>query len=270
MMQSLSIVRRRWSDHDTVIGPFTYARDRGEHPLGVVVDSGDDEYPGCCLRLRGFGHTLIIWLPQILRPHREKVVAVSWDEATVQRMGRNWYYNVDSREFGFTLSQGGFLQVFYGRQTHDSSTDRTWCKHLPFTQWRHVRHSLYDTEGKLFFENARGNRWDETYDAKQRCPSVSFAFADFDGERLEAKTIVEEREWRFGDGWFKWLSMFRSPRVSRSLEISFSGETGPRKGSWKGGTIGHGIGLVAGDTHESAFRRYCVEHDMTFAGVVNQ
>ena len=32
---------------------------------------------------------------------------------------------------------------------------------------------------------------------------------------------------------------------------------GPEKGSWKGGTMGHGIDMVAGELHESAFRRYC-------------
>ena len=45
-----------------------------------------------------------------------------------------------------------------------------------------------------------------------------------------------------------------------------AGETGKRKGSWKGGTIGHSIGMEPGELHESAFRRYCTEHNMVFGG----
>lgn len=37
-------------------------------------------------------------------------------------------------------------------------------------------------------------------------------------------------------GWFKWLSWFGRPKIRRSLDIQFSSETGPEKGSWKGGT----------------------------------
>ncbi len=63
----------------------------------------------------------------------------------------------------------------------------------------------------------------------------------------------------FGTGWFKWLSWFRAPKIRRSLAIEFSGETGPEKGSWKGGTVGTGIDMRPGELHESAFRRYCGE-----------
>lgn len=55
--------------------------------------------------------------------------------------------------------------------------------------------------------------------------------------------------------------------VRRSLDIQFSGETGTRKGSWKGGTVGHSIDMLPGELHEAAFRRYCSEHKMAFVGV---
>ena len=84
-----------------------------------------------------------------------------------------------------------------------------------------------------------------------------------------ARTLIEEREWRLGEGWFKWLSLFRGPKISRSLDIRFSGETGRRKGSWKGGTTGHSIQLkFLGELHETAFRRYCAAHEMTFVGKI--
>lgn len=41
------------------------------------------------------------------------------------------------------------------------------------------------------------------------------------------------------------------------LDLRFSEEVGPQKGSWKGGTIGTGCDMLPGETPEQAFRRYC-------------
>lgn len=266
--------RRRWSDSDAYFGPLTYARDsRGYRPFAVILASGCDEYPGASFRVSGFGHTMILALPQgALRPYREKVYPKSWDAATVKRLGRDWYWNVDQREYGFSLSDG-HLSGYLGRQSHDSSTEQRWGCFLPWTQWRHVRHSFYGLEGEHVAtlpdtgENYLGDsrRWERERAIAEATPTVSFEFDDYDGERITATTKIEEREWRFGTGWFKWLSLFRAPKVSRSLDLRFSSEVGRRKGSWKGGTIGHGIEMLPGELHEAAFRRYCAEHEMTFA-----
>lgn len=258
---------RRWGDNDRHFGPFTYARDKNYRPISFVLSSAEEEYPGCNLRLSAFGCTLIVELPEIIKPHMTKVTPKSWDAATIGRLGRDFYYDIDQRRYGFSVSEG-FLQVFRGRSTNDSGTDTTWSKFLPWTQWRFIRHSLYGTNGGHFwtqFEKDRSD-WQASRDAQEKCPSVSFEFDDFDGERLVATTVIEEREWKFGTGWFKWLSLFRRPKVRRSLDINFSGETGRRKGSWKGGTMGTGIDLTSGELHESAFRRYCAKNDMKFVG----
>lgn len=262
------ISRRRWGDNDHGFGPFTFAVDKGWKPLAIILKSGCDEYPGCSLRVSGFGGTMIVALPQIIQPYRKKVVAKSWDEATVHRLGRNWYYDVHPREFGVSYSEG-HLSILYGRQTHDSSTEQRWGCRLPWTRWRHVRHSLYGLDGTLFAHlpvNWRHGTpgYDEWYRLSDACPTVAFEFDDFDGERIVATTKIEEREWRFGTGWFRWLSWFRKPKVRRSLDLRFSKETGRRKGSWKGGTIGHGIDMLPGELHEAAFRRYCEAHEMKF------
>lgn len=259
-------MRVRWSDNDRYWWRFTYAHDSGFRPLAAVLGSGDDDYPGCRLRLSGFGHTLIVALPQIIRPWRRKVFP-NWDAATVARLGRDYYYDTHSRNYGFQLSDG-FLQIFYGRCANDSSAEKQWCTHLPWTQWRHVRSSLYGLKGEPFWTEPKGARWDARLDAVAACPSRSFEFEDFDGERLTAKTYISEMEWRFGEGWFKWLSLFRKPMIKRSLDIQFSGETGQRKGSWKGGTVGHSIEMLPGELHEAAFERYCDKRDMTFIGEV--
>jgi hypothetical protein len=97
---------------------------------------------------------------------------------------------------------------------------------------------------------------------EESCPKVHFGFEDYDGELIIATCNVEEREWLFGTGWFKWLSLFRAPKIRRSLNLQFSAEVGPQKKSWKGGTVGHGIDMREGETPEQAFRRYCeMDHE---------
>jgi hypothetical protein len=269
----------RWSDNDHRFGPLIYSRDRSWRPLAVVLMSGDGEHPGCRFRLSAFGHTFIAALPPVIRPWRRKIYPNekypgSWDAATIERLGRDWYWDIHERQYGTSYCDG-FLQVFLGRQTHDSSTTQSWSRHLPWTQWRHVRRSLYSLEGEHYWTEPEGRwsglgdaeyqkRWDAIKAAEDACPSLTFAFTDYDGEALTARTRIEEREWRFGEGWFKWLSAFRRPKVTRYLEISFSGETGRRKGSWKGGTLGHSIEMLPDERHEAAFRRYCEAHEMQF------
>lgn len=274
LMSRIRFRRPRWGDNDRNFGPFTYARDTGYRHCAVVLSSGCDEYPGCQLRVSGFGHTLILALPAILRPYRERVCAKSWDAKTVERLGRDWYWSIDERKIGFTYS-AGHLSFQLGRSTMDSSTDRSWGLFLPWTQWRHVRHSFYGLNGEhvaTLPDTGKSYRGDLGRFARERAiadatPTVSFEFDDFDGERIIAKTKIEEREWRFGTGYFKWLSWFRKPKISRDLDIVFSAETGSRKGSWKGGTIGHSIEMLPGELHASAFKRYCAENKMVFIGL---
>jgi hypothetical protein len=275
----------RWSDNDRHFGPFLYAPDKYRN-LACVLSSGDDEdYPGCRIRISAFGHTVISALPTIIKPWKRKVMAHTWDQATVDRMGRDWYWDKHSREYGISYGadggRGGFLQVFLGAQTHDSSTTQSWSCFIPWNNWRHVRHSFYDLEGNHFWTEPELKRpmiaaWEALKVIQDSCPSRTFAFTDFDGEKLTAKTRIEEREWRLGTGWFKWMSWFSKPKIHRSLDIDFSGETGRRKGSWKGGTTGHSIEMLPGELHEAAFKRYCAgddtrhgkKRDMVFVGEV--
>lgn len=250
----------RWSDNDRNLGPFTFSwsGSKGYRPLALILKSwgsGDDDEGPASMRISLIWFTFIVGLPPVLWPQRKKVYP-SWDAATVARLGRDWYWDVRVREYGFSYSDG-FLQISYGIHPGDSSQDQTWCKHLPWTQWRHVRHSLYGLAGEHIWTEPKAAKWDAYHAAKEACPRIAFDFEDHDGERLVATTLIEEREWHFGTGWFKWLSWFGRPKIRRSLDIAFSGETGPEKGSWKGGTIGTGIDMLPGELHEAAFRRYC-------------
>lgn len=257
-------MKRRYSGNDRHFGPFTLSKhtNEGYQPLGVMLDSGGREDrgdDGCNLKLHAIGYTLICELPQIIQPFRIKHIAESWDAATVERMGRNWYYETFQKEFGFTVSDGS-LHVHYGPQTWDSRTTKSKVYFLPWKQWRHVRFSLYGSSGEHFwtqFERDRKSGFREQLDAENAAPKVRFAILDNDGQEIEATTHIEEREWRFGEGWFKWLSLFRRAKIRRSLSIAFSAEVGPEKGSWKGGLMGTSIEMLPGELHEDAFRRYC-------------
>lgn len=284
----------RWThDRDWWWGPFTYSR--GDYsPWAVILSSwggGEDDDRPSNLRISApWVGTLIIRLPNFLSPHIERVYPQdpAWhapDGEVYKRLGRDYYENIDVCEYGWMVSNSGavggaqHLQLRYGRSTHDSSTDKSWGCFLPWTDWRHVRISFYGLQGELV-----GSVYDEDhpstsmvlggpkgcYDVQReleaRVPKQKFIFRDYDGEQLIATCHIEEREWRWGTKWCKWLSVFRRPIIHRSLDISFSGETGKRKGSWKGGTLGHSIEMRHDDSHLSAFLRYCKENDMTWVG----
>lgn len=270
--------RSRWSDNDRYFGPFTFswAGSNGYRPLAVILKSwgdGDDDAAPASLRLSLVWFTLIVWLPPFLHPQRRKVYPTSWDTATVARLGRNWYWDVKVREYGFSYSDG-FLQVHYGICPGDSSLDQTWCKHLPWTQWRVVANRIYNADGSLAGDVA-GLQWDDRRLIEDAATRAHFDMIDHDGERITVATHASEAEWRLGTGWFKWLGYLVPKKRYRGLDLAFSSETGPEKGSWKGGTVGTSIDMLPGETYEQAFRRYCDKdhrskyrnYRVTFAGV---
>lgn len=273
----------RWGDNDHHLGPFTYGVSDYRPWAVVLTSSGDggDNDRSCQLRINLRAAYLIVVLPNIVKPHMTKVFP-KWDAATVERLGRDYYWDIDPRSYGFSITDGHF-NIYYGRtggSSCDSAIERRWSCFLPWTQWRHVRHSFYGLDGKHFWSEIEaetravnklggkvpGERYEIVRQWEERCPKVKFRFQDFDGEELEATTQIEEREWRFGTGWFKWLSLFRRAKIQRSLNIGFSGETGREKGSWKGGTTGTSIEMLPGELHEAAFRRYCEEDHRSKSG----
>lgn len=258
-------------EQDRHFGPFLYANETRSSGYALIVSSWGEEDRSASVRLTLGRRTLMMALPSWLVPPQRRKVYPKWDAATVQRLGRDWYWDVTRREFGLSLFEG-HLSLRYGRQTHDSSTEKSKGWFLPWTQWRHVRYSVYLPDHTLARDFIDGpiarvggvDRFLERRAFEETLPKVVFEFKDYDGELITATTFISEREWRLGEGWFKWLSLFRKPKIQRCLDIQFSAETGRRKGSWKGGTLGHGINMQAGEPVVEAFKRYCAEHDMTF------
>lgn len=248
---------------DINYGPLTIGR--WTKTFSARLASGHDDKHEAHVILVAFGWALRLkvwnWM---CRPWCEGWVECDWDAETVKRLGRSGYWRKYPREFGFSLSDMGngydFIQVFYGPRTHSSDTTKSWSKFLPWKQWDMVRHSIYAPDGELF-ASTDGRRHLEFFPKEEACPKSSFRFQDYDGETIVASCMIEEREWHCGTGWFKWMRWFFKAKKRRSLDIKFSAEVGPDKGSWKGGIIGHGIDMVDGETARDAFERYCrTEH----------
>ena len=259
----------RWSDHDRHFGPVTWCTGDWRKTglmLASAADPSASDNPAT-LRVHLGTFTAIAPAPGwMIRPRKVKVWPKSWTAGGISRPGRDWYWDIHQREFGAYVSDGE-LHVHWGAQTHDSRTDRSRCFFFPWRRWRVIRKTLYDETGERFADLPR---WPGSYEERQRiqdqCPKVRFAFADFDGERIVATTKIEEWERKLGEGRWEWLGWFRRARVTRSLDIAFSAEVGKRKGSWKGGTVGHAITMLPGELHEAAFRRYCAKECLEFIG----
>lgn len=237
----------------------------------IGITSGCDEYPGCRLQMSMPGHWLTVRLPRILRPFTRWVDLTDAEWAKPRADGRKGYTEVFEREYSISYGEG-YVHAHYGPQTHDSLTSKSWCAELPWMAWRFVRHSLYDLAGLHLCDMPEGS-FLGTYDARKAAedaqPKAHFLFRDFDGEEIKVSCRVEEREWRRGRGWFRWLSLFWPAMVRRSLDLDFSSEVGRKKGSWKGGTVGHNIDMQPGESVEAAFIRYCAKQGLTFLGPCN-
>lgn len=257
----------RLTDNDCRMGPLTWGRS-GWNPWRLVFSTGGgvDDHPRNHLTCYAFRRVWRLDLPTRFGPERRWVPTGHYSWAESPDAG---YWDVHAREFGFCLNDG-HLSIYFGPQTGDSTTEKNWGCFLPWTQWRYIRHSLFTPQGEHYWTEwtrPRGFKFRDHWDAKQAamktCPTVAFEFDDHDGKRIRAICRVEEREWRFGEGWFRWLSLFRQPRINRVLDLEFSSEVGPEKGSWKGGVLGTSTRILPGETPEDAFRRYCDEEHLS-------
>lgn len=260
----------RWSCNDRYFGPITYARDGRHRKFALMLGSGDgDDYPGCRLRLSLGASTIILALPPILKPWRRWVDTSRYEWSKSPNSG---YWERGEREYGFSFFEGA-LHVHYGNQTQEWPGSKSKVFFYPWREHQCIRHSIYDTEGEHFADLPQGrfrpNKWKAEEALKDACPTSSFEFDDFDGERITAQCRIEEREWRRGKGIFRLLFLGRN-KVARSLDLRFSAEVGKRKGSWKGGTIGHSCDIGSDETPETAFRRYCAGNRLTFVGAVGK
>lgn len=210
----------------------------------------EDSLHSCHLRVCLFNYEVELKLPRLIRPTK---VWVDTSQYSWSANPAGGYWQTWGKEYGFSCHEGHF-SLYYGKQTHDSSTDKRKGYFLPWAQWRFIRHEIFDGQMVSFARsNGRGSMWDQ----QQAVPKVRFNLNDYDGEAIIATCYVSEREWAFGDGWFKWLSWFRKNLIRRELEISFDKEVGMDKGTYKGGVVGTGIEMLKGESPEEALVRFC-------------
>ena len=219
--------------------------------FGITISSGGEEDPHRnYLRI---GDNLFRF-PAIIKP-KKYAMKSKWGD--VEYIAR--------REYGFSIFQE-LLTIMYGPQPeYFGQISNDHCKHviIPWKYWEFTYHRLFDLNHNEF-HTEYGTHTDRESKVYHNLPKVKFHVRDYDGENVIATCYIEERRWDRGKGWFKWLKWFYKPQIQRVLDIEFDKETGSRKGSWKGGTIGTSISILPNETPLSAMIRYCIKHNMLF------
>ena len=261
----------RLTDDDKHIGKrITYGKtESGSIRFIYTTDVDEDERSGHnSLYISLFGIVIRIILPEIIKPYQLKLKA-NWDEATVKRLGRDYYYVYFDREYGFSKYEN-FLQVKYGLQQDghwawsEGLKEKRFSMFLPWQDYRLVRNEMYDGNLKLMwketFKKKKGSSiCTDRYKIMESMTRKSFKIKDYDNEEIICDVHVEHRTWKRGTGWFKWLSLFMKGIDLRCIELNFRKEVGPRKGEWKGGLMGMGYKMLPNETIEQAFQRWCEE-----------
>lgn len=247
----------KWSDGQTRFSKYAiYSKDSYGPKFGIIVESGK-ESSGCKLRIHAFCSTLIVALPDIIVPQQVYV------DTSQYSWGRGGYTEYYRRSYGFQLVRGA-LHYYYGPQTDSSDTEKSGVWFYPWRDIKLVRHSLYGLSGKLFTDLPLGfDRYDDSKILESACPKVQYTFHDYDGEEIVATCTIHEREYASTS---KMVKLFKRNSIDRTLQISFNRGVGHKKSSWKGGVVGTSIKLNSGELHESAFRRYCNQNNLTFVG----
>lgn len=236
----------------------------------IGISSIDDDCKQATIDIRGFGKSLSINVPNWLIPP----VKVKHQYFNKEDNAIRTYWTNEIREYSICVFEDHF-SVHYGLQSHDSSTEQSWGCTIPFATWRFVRHSVYALDHTHFgvvsfgYATKLGTKWKwsrDEHNLRDQVPKIKFAFKDFDGEEGIATCYIEEREWRFGEGMFRWLSVFRQPIIRRDLNIEYDIEVGKEKGSYKGGIIGCSCDIAPWQAPIEAFRAHCLKYNLTYQG----
>jgi hypothetical protein len=235
--------------------------------FGLNVGNYYNDHEECFLHIRFLKWSLWIDIPKIIKPHRAWKDAED-DEYWTQRGGGYW--TTTRREYGVDVDARTIV-VKFGTQQDCWPDDRRWSYYFPWMETRRVRYDFLDALGNLVVrvkdKPSGAIDFDAIEVARGLAPKYRFAFNDYDGEEILATCRVEEMEWRYGTKWCKWVGWLAPKIVRRTLDIEFNKEVGPGKGSWKGGTMGHGIDLLPNESPYGAFVRYGKANDRKFTNI---
>lgn len=169
-------------------------------------------------------------------------------------------------EYGISFNlEDGYIHCHYGPNDnglYDEYDEKVKLLPLGWQHYRHKYHRLLDLNGQVYksvTENYN-NVWEDEYNHWEDSghPTVKYNVIDKeDGTKIIATCKVEERCWTRGDRGFEWMAPFCKEKVKTYLEVEFSDEIGPKKGSWKGGTVGTSIEIKEHETIDMAFLQLC-------------
>lgn len=233
--------------------------------LSIQTHSEDERNPSNLLHIAFWKRSFWIQIPNILKP-KEKWVDLSKESwATVRPDGRKGYMDKIKKQYGFSIDRTA-LHLYYGIQPGSWSrddkenSDHSKCYFLPWNEQEQIRHDFLDLHGDFFssVKDLPGGRinFEELDRIKELVPKMRIKFKDYDGEENFATVHLEEREYAKGVGYFKFLRFFIPNKVYRYLEIRYDKETGTRKGSWKGGTMGESCLILENEDPLVAFRMH--------------
>lgn len=227
--------------------------------FALQVGTDYNEGPDCWLEVAAFSRAWWFKIPRILKPEERQVT-----------LDARSYTRTIRRQYGFSVDREA-LHLYYGIQPGEcwsrdpKNSDHSTCYFIPWNETDRVRYDFLNLDGSLFrrvHDNPNGScRFDDIRSARAEVPKIRFKFNDCDGEEVLATCYLSEMEFRYGTGLFRWVRWLRKPIIIRALDLEFSSGVGYDKSSWKGGTIGHSVALLPGETPREAFIRYGSDTD---------
>lgn len=231
-------------------------------------DSGHCATKYCLLNI-SLGSRSWWWIiPQIIKPRKKWVDTSKYEWSKNPNDG---YWNYIAREYGFTMTEQN-LHIHYGIQPgcwhsrDKKNSDHTKVFDIPWRNNTFVGQLFFAPDWAFYdFVKPRNNRgaldFDKLHAVQESVPKFKIKFNDYDGEEIIATCYLTMRKYHRGTSWCKWLKYFTKSVEYYALEVEYDKETGYEKGSWKGGTMAHGIQLAYGEDPVEAFRRCGMETD---------
>lgn len=179
----------------------------------------------------------------------------------VSKCGEYKYPLGFNKQYGFRLTDGNSLTVYYGTVHRDDmyrgyapNRKKSWF--LGYGEMRMVKYSLLDSKQKpvVSYQSSNDLKLSEYHDpskpiAKTLREGLIFTVRDnFDDKLIKGSFVIERCEYVRGTGMWRWLQYFTKRKVYTRMQLEFDEELGSEKGSWKGGLTGLSIPIVPDQT----------------------
>lgn len=251
-----------------------YKSNEWKFSLGIKTAGDNNSQKFNTINIGFWKHTIIIRVPEFIKPKLKYVDTTYLTHLANKTTG---YYESIGKNYGFAFYNDS-LHIHYGIQPGVwGGADKENSNHTKvfFNGWadtRRIRYEFFNPDWTHFAHAPDKINGALDFDAIRKCeadvPKVLIRFNDFDGEEITATCHLYEMEWEYGKGLFKWVKYFRKNIVVRRVELSFDKEVGEKKGSWKGGTLGHSCDVNPGEGLFAAFSRYGEKYNFSNLRVV--